>query len=142
MKKNLFAIALLFILAACLTAPLLAGAQSPSKDLFTTTNLPKAYQNQNIDLIKTVVSILSFILGLLGLAAVIIIIYAGFKYMTAAGEKEKITRAKSILIAGIIGLAIIILSYAIAQQVFKLIIPSSPPSSPQAEVQPGDVWDL
>ncbi|MCX6800339.1 MAG: hypothetical protein NT091_04300, partial [Candidatus Falkowbacteria bacterium] len=42
-------------------------------------------------------------LGFLGVLAVLLIIYAGFIYMTAQGEVAKIDQAKKILIGAIIG---------------------------------------
>ena len=58
--------------------------------------------------------IINFALGFLGLIAVLIIIYAGFKWMTSGGSEEKIAEAKKILIAGVIGLIIILSSWALA----------------------------
>ncbi|MBN2854003.1 IPT/TIG domain-containing protein [Patescibacteria group bacterium] len=58
--------------------------------------------------------IINFALGFLGLIAILIIIYAGFKWMTSGGVEEKIAEAKKILIAGVIGLIIILSSWALA----------------------------
>ncbi|MFA6392324.1 MAG: hypothetical protein WCW66_06320 [Patescibacteria group bacterium] len=61
----------------------------------------------------TVLNIIRWLLGLLGLIGVIMILYAGFTWMTAGGNEEKIEKAKKIISAAIIGLVIIILSWAI-----------------------------
>ncbi|MFA6514330.1 MAG: IPT/TIG domain-containing protein [Patescibacteria group bacterium] len=53
-------------------------------------------------------------LGLLGVIALGLIIYAGFLWMTSAGEEDKIATAKKILTSAVIGLAIILASWAIA----------------------------
>ncbi|MCK4968588.1 MAG: Ig-like domain-containing protein [Candidatus Aenigmarchaeota archaeon] len=58
-------------------------------------------------------NIFKIVLGFLGLAALIIVIYGGIIWMTAKGETEKIAKAKKILINGLIGLLIIVFSYAI-----------------------------
>lgn len=58
--------------------------------------------------------IINFSLGFLGLIAVGIILYAGFRWMTSGGSEEKIADAKKMLIAGVIGLAIILSSWGIA----------------------------
>ncbi len=58
--------------------------------------------------------IINFALGFLGLIAVLIIIYAGFKWMTSGGNEEKIAEAKRTLFAGLIGLVIILSSWALA----------------------------
>jgi type IV secretion system pilin/Big-like domain-containing protein len=58
-------------------------------------------------------SIIQLFLGLLGLIALVIILYAGFVWMTSGGNEEKISKAKKILSAGVIGLMIILSAYAI-----------------------------
>ncbi len=58
--------------------------------------------------------VINIALGILGIIAVLLIVYAGFKWMTAGGDEEKITDAKKILKNGVIGLAIILSSWAIA----------------------------
>lgn len=67
------------------------------------------------ELPTTLASIINTILGLLGIVATVLILWAGFLWMTAAGNDEKIGTAKKILQAGIIGLVIIFSAYAIAQ---------------------------
>jgi len=62
-----------------------------------------------------------YLLSFLGVIAVLIIIYGGFTWMTAAGNEEKVKKAKSMLQNGIIGLVIIILAYAITIFIFKVI---------------------
>ena len=52
-------------------------------------------------------------MSVLGIIALAIVIYAGFLWMTAAGEEDKIEKAKKILKAGVIGLAIILASWGI-----------------------------
>lgn len=54
-------------------------------------------------------------LSFLGIIAVIIVIYAGFQWMTSGGNQERVASAKKMLIAGLIGLLIILLSLAITR---------------------------
>lgn len=65
-----------------------------------------------------VITIINIILGFLALMAVILILYAGFSYMTSGGDSEKVKKAKGIILTSIIGLAIILSGYAIANYVF------------------------
>ncbi len=74
------------------------------------------------ELPTTLASIINTILGLLGIVAVVLVLYAGFLWMTAAGNDEKIGTAKKILSAGIFGLIIIFSAYAIAQFALSKII--------------------
>lgn len=66
-----------------------------------------------------IAKIIRVFLGLLGIIAVSIIIYGGFIWMTARGDPKKIDQAKSILTSGVIGLVIILSSFAIVQFIFK-----------------------
>ncbi len=63
--------------------------------------------------------IISTLLGLLSIIFVVLILYGGYLYLTSAGAEEKIKKAKQVLVSAIIGLAIIILAYAIAQFVLN-----------------------
>ena len=65
--------------------------------------------------------IIKSLLGLLGIVAVAMILYAGFLYLTSTGKEEQIKRAKSILVTSVIGLIIIFSAYAIANFVFEAI---------------------
>lgn len=58
--------------------------------------------------------IINILLGLLGVIAVGLITYAGFLWMSSGGEEEKVSTAKKILKNSVIGLAIILASWAIA----------------------------
>ena len=53
-------------------------------------------------------------IGMLGIVFLILTVYAGFLYLTARGEEEKVTHAKETLQRGVIGLIIISAAYAIA----------------------------
>ncbi len=70
----------------------------------------------------TVARIISVALGLLGILTVLLILYAGFMWMTAAGEEDKIKKAKGILTAAIVGLAIILSAYAITRFVIESLM--------------------
>jgi hypothetical protein len=68
----------------------------------------------NKSLQTTIGSIINVVLGLLGVIAVVIILVGGFKWMTAGGNEEKVTEARTMIFQGIIGLAIILSAWAIA----------------------------
>jgi len=73
------------------------------------------------DIRETVAGIIKTFMGLLGIIAVCLILYGGFKYMTSQGEQAKVDEAKKIIISGVIGLAIILSAYAIATFVINAI---------------------
>lgn len=60
-------------------------------------------------------------LGLLAVIFVILMILAGYNWMTAGGDEQKVTKAKDTIRAAIIGLVIIVAAYAITFFVFKYL---------------------
>ena len=66
---------------------------------------------------KTVVNTMLFIVGIL---AVIMIIFAGIRYITAHGDKGQVESAKNTLIYSIVGLVIAIIAYALVTWVTGL----------------------
>ena len=71
------------------------------------------------DLRTTIMLIINILMGFLGIIAVIIVLYGGFKWMTAGGNEEQVGEAKKMIIAGIVGLAVIFTAYAIASFVVQ-----------------------
>lgn len=74
------------------------------------------------DVRTTISNILNVAMGLLGIIAVCIILYGGFKWMTAAGNDDAVKTAKKLIIQGVIGLVVIVSAYAIAQFVISSLI--------------------
>ncbi len=65
--------------------------------------------------------LINIFLGFLGIIFLILIIYGGFMWMTANGQDDRVTKAKSLLVAGIIGLIIVLMSFAIAEFVTRRV---------------------
>jgi hypothetical protein len=61
-------------------------------------------------------------LMLLGIILLVIIIYAGVLWMTAGGNTESVDKAKKWLMNAVIGLVLVMASYAIANFVFNAIL--------------------
>ncbi len=66
-----------------------------------------------------VIRIVNFALGFLGLLAVIIVIYGGILYVTAAGEDEKTQKGKKAITYATIGLLIVLGSFAFVNTIIK-----------------------
>ncbi|MEA3249703.1 MAG: hypothetical protein U9Q03_05110 [Patescibacteria group bacterium] len=114
-KGLLIAAVLAFLGVAVFALPALAqvdlGLQYGTEFGLTTT-----------DIRVTIGKIINAFLGLLGIIAVLIVLYAGFLWMTAGGDAQKIQKAKRWLINGVIGLIIILSAYAIASFILRAII--------------------
>jgi|GEM_PF-621177 len=73
--------------------------------------------------IRTIVAnIIRVFLGLLGIIALVLMIYAGFEWMTSGGSEEKIAQAKKILSNATIGLIIILSAYSIVSFVISRLL--------------------
>lgn len=68
---------------------------------------------------KTLEKIINIISILVGIVAVIMIIYGGFRYITSGGTAEKVTSAKNTILYGLIGLIIVALAQVIVRFVLK-----------------------
>ncbi|MFC1787619.1 Mbov_0395 family pilin-like conjugal transfer protein [Patescibacteria group bacterium] len=67
-------------------------------------------------------SLINAFLGVLGIIFVILVIYAGYLYMTASGDDEKVKKAKKLLGQAVIGMVIIVAAYAIATYVIGALV--------------------
>jgi len=68
---------------------------------------------KNSGLVNIISNIIETILGFIGVIILILLIYAGFLWMTAGGSEDKVKKAKTIMKNAVIGLLIVVLSYAI-----------------------------
>lgn len=70
--------------------------------------------------------IITILFSFLGIVAVILIIYAGFLWLTAGGEEEKAKQATTLLFQAFIGLIIVlaawVIAYFVIDQLVKAII--------------------
>lgn len=95
--------------------PAFAFAQDSAADVATAAGLG----SQSI--LTTIGTIISVVLGLLGVVFLLLLIYSGITWMTAGGDEDKIKRAKKILINATIGIVITFSAYAIASFILNAI---------------------
>ncbi len=72
-----------------------------------------------------VTTIINYIIGALGIIAVIVIIIGGVGYMTSSGDAGKVKKAKDTILYGIIGLVICALAFAIVNWVIGGVLTTS-----------------
>jgi FtsH-binding integral membrane protein len=75
-----------------------------------------------LTLSQTIGKYIKIILSLVGMVFLVLTIYAGVLWMTAAGEEDKVTKAKNILQASVIGLIIMLASYSITAFVVDRLV--------------------
>lgn len=74
------------------------------------------------ELPDTIGLLIGVLLGLLGIIFLLLIIYAGFTWMTAQGEAKAVTKAKDIMITSVVGLIILLSAYAISKFVLDNLV--------------------
>lgn len=119
------------VLCAGLFSPLVSAAVEKCKDQSVlgfpawfqglqcdTTNGQTVVQIDNInDTWVIVMNIAQWLIIAAGYVSVYFIIWAGFKYITAAGEPQKIESAKNTITNAVIGLVIVFASVAIVRTI-------------------------
>ncbi len=116
MKKFLTVALAIAVISAFAVTPVLAGTLNVGLNYGTYTGLGTN------DLREGIMNIINVLLGFLGIIAIIIILYGGFVWLTSAGNEEKVGQAKKIISAGVVGLVIIFISYAIVTFVIESLI--------------------
>ena len=74
-------------------------------------------------LVAKIMGLVAWIAWFVGLMAVLMGLYAGILFITAAGNTESITKARSILLYAIVGIAVAVLAFslvAISKSIFTL----------------------
>ncbi len=125
-KKTLIKGLVSAAMVATMVLPVIAFAQQPAGSVTPGELLPPSVGTElgssQQDLRITIARIIRTAMSLLGIVAVLIILYGGFIWMTAGGNDEGVSDAKKIITAGIIGLIIILTAYAIATFVINGLV--------------------
>ena len=123
MKKSIISIAIMTCAVfgtSVLSTASLSGSVSAQVSKGIDTATTSEMQGKSIDgdsgLIKTVVNILLWAVGIL---SVIMIIFSGFRYITSSGDASKTKSAQSTLIYSVVGLIVAIMAWAIVNMVIK-----------------------
>ena len=123
LKMFMLSLASLFVMAAPLAigASVSAATYNPEASVCTGTSGTITGANGSNDCTSTGVSgfqttvrfILNLLSAVVGVAAVFMIIWAGFRYITSGGKEEGVKNAKNTIIYAIIGLIIVALAQLI-----------------------------
>lgn len=70
-------------------------------------------------------SIIQVFLTIVGVIFLVLMVYAGYLWMTAQGEESKIDKAKDTIKAAVIGLIVVVAAYAITNFIVSGIIGAS-----------------
>lgn len=124
MRKKIISLALLALFIVPLVSLSLATPVTASDD-FGLTFVKNGTEGINLgatDPRTMAAKVINVVLTLLGTVAVVIVLLGGFKWMTAAGNDDKIGEARKLLGAGVIGLVIILAAWGITTFVLNEVM--------------------
>jgi hypothetical protein len=112
MKKIFIAVFVLSLLAPALMLAMPAYAQG--------INLGTNYVTNELNFATgdprtAALSLVKLLMTFLGIIAVVILLYGGFLWMTAAGNEDKVDQSKKLILAAVIGLIVILSAFLIIQ---------------------------
>jgi len=67
------------------------------------------------DFVKVGLNIANWIFGIVGSLTLLMFVYGGFMFLISAGSSDKVSQAKKIITAAIVGLVIVFASYVIVK---------------------------
>jgi len=105
------------------------------KDIQSYTGYSPATELSFSEILGTVVSAF---LGLLGIIFIILMIYAGYNWMTAQGDEGKIEKARNTIIAAVIGMTVVVGAFGITSFITSRLVQNTQGSAP---VDAGAVGD-
>lgn len=122
-KRNLLIVFGLFGILAFGFSSLPASAASALDGQIGLDQVSQSYGGANRDDVKDVRSIVAQVINaatmLLGAIFVVLIIVAGYLYMTSAGNEKQIDKSMSYIKTGVIGLIIVLMAWSITAFVMK-----------------------
>ncbi len=118
MKKLIPALTLFLVLFM----PIAVGAQDflgadyqgQQTTAFADFKTKSGMDGKESSLVAIIGNVVRIVLVLVGIIVLVIIVYAGFLWMTAGGNEDQVKKAKQWLINAVVGLALIMAAYAIS----------------------------
>lgn len=143
MKKYIYFFLVALALSVASAQPVLAG--TAADELFsrlkgagmTATLVTEGQGTSEQRFAQTVGNIIGVFTGFLAVIALVIVIYAGFLWLTAGGNEEKVTKAKSLLKNGVIGFIILSLAYTITNFIIEQVISAAQAPAAEEKKQQG-----
>jgi hypothetical protein len=127
MKKLKTYLASAVAVAGGMVAPYVALAQSNPSPFQTASNYAANVGNAagvkgSTDLPTIIGNIINILLGFLGILFLVLLLWAGFEWMTAGGDDKKVQDATKRIRNAVIGLVVIVAGFAISNFVLTSLI--------------------
>ena len=105
------AFALVFVLAAVVSTTVFAKV-AQENELKNITGVSKTGSLKD-----NIILVINWILGFVGLVAVVMLVYGGFTYVISGGDEQKLESAKNTIIYAVIGIVVVLLAFVIVRAV-------------------------
>lgn len=135
MQRTLGLGAVMVIAVSMIFGGLLLAPETVSADAATTIiskgldDAAKDSYNTDLSATNFIGNLIRVLLSATGLVFLVLTVYAGILYMTAAGDESKIKKAKGMLASSVVGLIIIVGAYAITSYVIDALATASSPNT-------------
>ena len=106
------------------TAPVNAINVNPKENAKKAAEIFEGESEGGVDtgnLTESLKGIFNFVFSMMGIVAVIVIILGGIHFMTSTGDPGKVKKGKDTMIWGIVGLLVVIFSFAIVNFILQHI---------------------
>ncbi len=123
MKRYFFSALLLFV-ATIVCLPAVVSAESAIDKAISGTEAlaGKSGLESGEEPEEVVGRILNAVIGVLGTIAVGLIVYAGGLWITAAGNEDNVTKAKTLIKQVVVGIIIVGMAYAITAFIISIVL--------------------
>lgn len=125
MRKILNISLISFILYFLIISGVQAAFLSDTKNQEVINNINNVasttYPTESRSIEVTIASIIQIVLGLLGVLFVVLMFKAGISWMTADGNEEKVTKAKTSIVNLIIGLILVFGAYIVTYSLSNIL---------------------
>ena len=115
---------------------------SPSSRLDNLASKQDIRIKTNKSLPETVGRAVKYVVGFVGIIFLILILYAGFLWMTAGGSQEEVTKARAILKWSLIGVIVVLGAYAVTNYIVenmqRITSPNYNPYIPDIPIEGGE----
>lgn len=131
--KILFLVILLFMVVGIIALPSFCSAKytvDQATSFVDTMN--KGVGAEQADYTTIIAKVVQAGLGVVGLVFFMLVFYGGYMWLVARGKEEDIKKAQDTIIAAVIGLVIIVGSYALTNFVFSRLVGGSAAGAPSS----------
>ncbi len=120
MKNIIRGVLILAAIVGFATLPTSIVSAGAKESVQNGTNQVKDEASSGSDFNGIIDKVVNTMLFIVGILAVVMIIYSGIRYITAHGDKSQVESAKNTLIYSIVGLVVAIVAYAVVNWVVGL----------------------